>query len=202
MAEPTAPPVLPPDAGARLADFARACKAAARAVSLYPAAHPAIGTTLGRLSQVTAMLTANGPYRLQVMGFGGSEGLKELVPLLADTEPLVQREAVQALVLNGSDEASRILLQAITSASGRSRETLLTELTGTRDERAAPLFCYLVRNMDRRKEQELYTSSVTALGAFGGGRTRSAAGGIVERSTGRESGGAERAVEEHLISHV
>ena len=71
-------------------------------------------------------------------------------------------------MLNGSDEASRILLQAITSASGRSRETLLTELTGTRDERAAPLFCYLVRNVDRRKEQELYTSSVAALGAFGG----------------------------------
>ena len=100
--------------------------------------------------------------------FGGSEGLKELVPLLADTEPLVQREAVQALVLNGTDDASRILLQAITSASGRSRETLLTELTGTRDERAAPLFCYLVRNMDRRKEQQLYTSSVVALGTFGG----------------------------------
>ena len=63
--------------------------------------------------------------------FGGTEGLKELVPLLADTEPLVQREAVQALMLNGTDEASRILLQAITSASGRSRETLLNELTGT-----------------------------------------------------------------------
>jgi hypothetical protein len=55
MAEPTAPPVLPPDASARLAEFARACKAAARAASLYPAAHPAIGTTLGRLSQVTSM---------------------------------------------------------------------------------------------------------------------------------------------------
>ena len=100
--------------------------------------------------------------------FGGSEGLKELVPLLTDTEPLVQREAVQALVLNGSDEASRILLQAITSASGRSRETLLNELTGTRDERAAPLFTYLVRHMDRRKEQQLYMSSVVALGSFGG----------------------------------
>ena len=68
MAESTAPPVLPPDAGARLAEFARACKAAARAVSLYPAAHPAIGTTLGRLvAGRRAMLTANGPYRLQVL---------------------------------------------------------------------------------------------------------------------------------------
>jgi hypothetical protein len=100
--------------------------------------------------------------------FGGSEGLKELVPLLTDPEPLVQREAVQGLVLNGSDEASRTLLQAITSASGRSRETLLNELTSIREERAAPLFSYLVRHVDRRKEQQLYVASVVALGACGG----------------------------------
>ena len=85
--------------------------------------------------------------------FGGAEGLKELIPLLTDSEPLVQREAVQGLVLNGSDEASRMLMQAITSATGRSRETLLKELTSIRDERAAPVFSYLVRHMDRRKEQ-------------------------------------------------
>ena len=30
--------------------------------------------------------------------FGGTEGLKELVPLLTDPEPLVQREAIQGLV--------------------------------------------------------------------------------------------------------
>ena len=100
--------------------------------------------------------------------FGGAEGLKELIPLLTDSEPLVQREAVQGLVMNGSDAASRILLQAITSAGGRSRETLLNELTSMRDERAAPLFCYLVRHMDRGREQRLYLSSVEALGTVGG----------------------------------
>jgi hypothetical protein len=100
--------------------------------------------------------------------FGGAEGLKELVPLLTDNEPLVQREAIQGLVMNGSDEASRILLHAITATSGRSRETLLNELSSMRDERAAPLFCYLVRHMDRRKEQQLYLSAVEALGTFGG----------------------------------
>lgn len=100
--------------------------------------------------------------------FGGAEGLKELIPLLTDTEPLVQREAVQGLVLNGSDEASKTLLQAVTAASGRTRETLLKELTAMRDERAAPLFCYLVRHMDRRKEPQLYLSAVDALGTFGG----------------------------------
>jgi HEAT repeat protein len=100
--------------------------------------------------------------------FGGTEGLKELIPLLTDSEPLVQREAVQGLVMNGSDEASRILLTAVTSAGGRSRETLLNELMGMRDERAAPLFCFLVRHMDRRSEPHLYLSSVEALGTFGG----------------------------------
>ena len=101
--------------------------------------------------------------------FGGAEGLKDLIPLLADPEPLVQREAVQVLVLNGSTEASRTLLQAITSASGRSRETLLNELTSMRDERAAPLFCYLIRHMDRRKEPQLYLAAVVGLGSAGGG---------------------------------
>lgn len=99
--------------------------------------------------------------------FGGAEGLKDLIPLLADTEPLVQREAVQGLVMNGSDEASRLLMQAITSATGRSRETLLKEVTGMRDERTAPLYTYLVRHLDRRKEPQLYLSAIQALGSFG-----------------------------------
>ena len=43
------PPPLSPEDAARITEFARACKAAARAVVLYPAAHPAIGATLGRI---------------------------------------------------------------------------------------------------------------------------------------------------------
>jgi hypothetical protein len=100
--------------------------------------------------------------------FGGSEGLKELIPLLADTEPLVQREAIQGLVLNGSDEASAILLRALMTATGRSRDTLISELLGLRDERAAPLFCYLLRNLDRNAQQPVYLTAIDALGVFGG----------------------------------
>ena len=37
-----------------------------------------------------------------------------------------------------------------------------------RDERAAPLFTYLVRHMNRRTEQQLYQTSIEALGTFGG----------------------------------
>lgn len=100
--------------------------------------------------------------------FGGAEGLKELIPLLADPEPLVQREAIQGLVLNGSDEASAILLRALTAATGRSRNTLITELTGLRDERAAPLFCYVLRHADRRALDKVYVAAIEALGVFGG----------------------------------
>jgi HEAT repeat protein len=100
--------------------------------------------------------------------FGGSEGLRELQPLLTDTEPLVQREAIQALVLNGSEEAWRILLQALAVSSGRTRQTLITELTSMRDERAAPLFCHIVRHVDRRAFHSVYLSAIEALGSFGG----------------------------------
>ena len=51
-AAPLAP--LSPEDTARLVEFARACKAAARAVLLYPAAHPAITATLGRIVETTS----------------------------------------------------------------------------------------------------------------------------------------------------
>ncbi len=69
MADPVKPPTLAPEIAARFAEFARACKAAARAVSLYPGSHPAIGASLGRLAEATLRLTeqralhAPGPRR-------------------------------------------------------------------------------------------------------------------------------------------
>jgi HEAT repeat protein len=100
--------------------------------------------------------------------FGGIEGLKELVPLLSDSEPLVQREAVQGLVMNGSQEASTILLRALTKSTGRARQTLVSELLSLRDDRAAPFFAYLIKHMPRRQLPNLYMAAVDALGNFGG----------------------------------
>jgi hypothetical protein len=100
--------------------------------------------------------------------FGGNEGLQELQPLLTDREPLVQREAIQALVLNGTEAASQMLLRALTTVSGRPRETLINELASLRDERAAPLFCHLVRHIDRRAFHSVYLSAIEALGSSGG----------------------------------
>jgi hypothetical protein len=100
--------------------------------------------------------------------FGGAEGLRELQPLLTDTEPLVQREAFQALVLSGSEAAAQILLQALTTTTGRPRQTLISELTSMRDERAAPLFGHIVRHVNRRAFYAVYLAAIEALGAFGG----------------------------------
>jgi hypothetical protein len=96
--------------------------------------------------------------------FGGAEGLKELGPLVADNEPLVQREAVQALLLNGSDDACEMLLNAVRTTSGRVRETLVGELTNARDMRSAPFFRHVVRHMDRRIEPRLYVAAIEGLG--------------------------------------
>jgi hypothetical protein len=57
---------MPADQSLALAEFARACKAAARAVSLYPGAHPAIGGSLGRLVSAIRRLSGAGETVLVV----------------------------------------------------------------------------------------------------------------------------------------
>ena len=117
MAEPVRPPVLAPDAAARLAEFARACKAAARAVSLYPGGHPAIGTTLGRLLQVSNGLTQQGPYRFQVMAetlvVGGAVPAKP-DPAIVELAELLHRQLIGGVTLStksfrASDRAPAVL---------------------------------------------------------------------------------------------
>jgi HEAT repeat protein len=100
--------------------------------------------------------------------FGGSEGLKELVPLLTDAEPLVQREAVQGLVMNGSEEAARILLHAVNTASGRTKQTLINELMSVRDDRAVPVFSYFLKQMGAGGIDKIYDGAIEALGNHGG----------------------------------
>jgi HEAT repeat protein len=57
---------MPADQSLALAEFARACKAAARAVSLYPGAHPAIGASLSRLVSAIRRLSGAGEMVLVV----------------------------------------------------------------------------------------------------------------------------------------
>jgi len=61
-----APAPLTSHEAARLIDFARACKAATRAVTLYPSSHPSIGATLGRIVQATSPASLPQPLRITV----------------------------------------------------------------------------------------------------------------------------------------
>jgi len=98
--------------------------------------------------------------------FGGSEALPDLTELLDDTEPQVQREAVRAILNIGSDAAYRILEQALTSGTTQSRDAIMQSLSVVRDERATPLFAYILRRIDHRgATAPVYLRAIESLGA-------------------------------------
>lgn len=58
---------MAPDVAARVTSFARACRAAARSVALYPGEHPALAAALGALTQAAQTATAASVLRLAVL---------------------------------------------------------------------------------------------------------------------------------------
>jgi HEAT repeat protein len=81
----------------------------------------------------------------------------------------VQREALRAIVQIGTDEAYEVLLKAMKSGTTRTRDAVMQVLAATRDERAAPLFVYILEHTDFRGNFEgLYRSAIETLGKVGG----------------------------------
>src|SRR5258705_6607839 len=99
--------------------------------------------------------------------FGGSEALPDLTELLDDNEPQVQREAVRAILNVGTDAAYRILEQALTSGTTRSRDAIMQSIGLVRDERATPLFAYILHHVDHRGALgPVYLRAIESLGAL------------------------------------
>ena len=99
--------------------------------------------------------------------FGGSESLPDLTELLDDSEPQVQREAVRAILNIGTDAAFRILEQALTSGTARSRDAIMQSIGTVRDERATPLFAYILGHVDHRGAlSPIYVRAIESLGAL------------------------------------
>ena len=99
--------------------------------------------------------------------FGGSDALPDLTELLDDAEPQVQREAVRAILNVGTDAAYRILEQALTSGTTRSRDAIMQSIGLVRDERATPLFAYILRHVDHRGAlAPVYLRAIESLGAL------------------------------------
>lgn len=102
-----------------------------------------------------------------VRAIGGPEALGLLLTLLDDEEIQVQRDALRAIVQMGTDEAYTALSDVLTSGSPRTREVLTSSLNTLRDERAAPLFAFIVRQGHTRgKFEKVYASALDALGAL------------------------------------
>ncbi len=82
--------------------------------------------------------------------FGGTEALPDLTELLDDAEPVVQREAVRAILTLGTRESYRVLEQALVSGTHRSREVIMQAVASHREETAAPLLVYILEHVSHR----------------------------------------------------
>ena len=101
--------------------------------------------------------------------FGGADALPDLATLLEDAEPAVQREALRAIVQIGTAEAYATLQEALKSGNTRTRDAIMQVLMAAKDERAAPLFVYILEHSDHRGSLEtVCLSAMEALGKVGG----------------------------------
>jgi hypothetical protein len=101
--------------------------------------------------------------------FGGADALPDLAALLEDAEPAVQREALRAIVQIGTADAYATLHEALKSGNARTRDAIMQVLLSARDERAAPLFVYILEHSDYRGSLEnVCLAAIEALGKVGG----------------------------------
>jgi HEAT repeat protein len=96
---------------------------------------------------------------------GGDGALPDLRVMLDDSEPQVQREALRAIVQVGTPEAYQMLEKALRTGAAHTREAIMQALGGFRDEKAAPLFIYILDTTGYKGELEAeYTSMIEMLG--------------------------------------
>ncbi len=100
---------MTPDTAARLAEFARACKAAARIVSLYPPSHPSLQAALSRIVAAGQAATVDGPFSLVVLPdtlLVDGRGLPRPDAAVAELAELLHQHLVGELTLTASPGAA------------------------------------------------------------------------------------------------
>ena len=96
---------------------------------------------------------------------GGEAALPDLRGLLDDADPAVQREALRAIVQIGTNEAYHVLENALETGKPHTRDAILRALGALRDERAAPLYVYILNHTGYTGRLEAdYVSALEALG--------------------------------------
>ena len=97
---------------------------------------------------------------------GGQDALLELASMLGDDDPEVQRESIHAMVEIGTANAYSVLHRLLLEAD-TPRESALRELLGLRDDKAVPLFSYvLTKGEPKGKHIGIHISMIEALGVM------------------------------------
>ena len=100
--------------------------------------------------------------------FGGHDALPELASMLGDADPQVLREAIRAIAQIGTEGAYAVLERALIGGAARSRDTILQQLLALHDDKAAPLFCYvLTHTSPRGRLVEVHRAIIESLGGLG-----------------------------------
>lgn len=96
---------------------------------------------------------------------GGDAALPDLRKMLDDSDGQVQREALRAIVQIGTNEAYQTLELALKSGAEHTRDAILQALGAFRDEKAAPLFVYILTHTAYSGQLEgIYTQTIESLG--------------------------------------
>ena len=99
--------------------------------------------------------------------FGGQDALADLATMLEDRDPQVQRDAIKAIAQLGNDEAFAVLQKALMSGT-QAGNAIPQQLITLKEERSAPLLCYVLKNtIPRGRLIEVHTQVMEALGALG-----------------------------------
>jgi HEAT repeat protein len=97
---------------------------------------------------------------------GGQEALLDLASMLGDDDPEVQRESIHAMVEIGTGNAYSVLHRLLLEAD-TPRESALRELLSLRDDKAVPLFSYvLAKGEPKGKLVGIHISMIEALGVM------------------------------------
>lgn len=96
---------------------------------------------------------------------GGDAALPDLRAMLDDGDAQVQREALRAIVQVGTDEAYKVLEQALKTGAAPTREVILQSLGAFREEKAAGLLVFMLSNTPYTGQMEgHYTQTIETLG--------------------------------------
>ncbi len=107
---------------------------------------------------------------------GGDAALPDLRTMLDDTDPQVQRESLRGIIQLGTPAAYKVLEQALQSGAKQTRDMILQALGAFRDEKAAPLFLYMLGHTSHTGQSEaIYTQTIESLGRVANDERSSAA---------------------------